>query len=286
MSASRVASRPESPMGSPARLALPAVAGVVIGNPPGKDNIRIKSRIAPLADRFVGFEDQLNLTRIKKKDDEEKKIINLQKQINALEASLSLESVRRTDSIQALQAWLLDEVVTRIEKRAVPIEASIVVTNERIDALIIRLEELEKEHKLDRDRFPIMIDQRCSELLQEIRQFRATFEREQHAREEKDKRILVQIRDQGNRLRAQFAAAKETQERKTSVIREELQEEIATRAKSTQMVREYFLDEIARVELAIDVEVKEREHADNELVSAVGHYAAALQDGIKIISAT
>ena len=55
----------------------------------------------------------------KKKDDDEKKIINLQKQINALQASLSLESANRASSIQALQAWLKEEVVTRIENRAV-----------------------------------------------------------------------------------------------------------------------------------------------------------------------
>ena len=148
------------------------------------------------------------------------------------------------------------------------------------------MDALEAEHKADREKFPILIDQRCSELLQEIRQFRATFEREQHAREEKDKRILVQIRDQGNRLRAQFAANKETQERKTAVIREELQEEIQTRAKASQLLRNSIIDEVARVELTIDREVKEREHADNEIVAAVGHYAAALQDGIKIISST
>jgi hypothetical protein len=36
---------------------------VVRGNPDGKENVRIKERVAPLADRFVGFEDQLNMTR-------------------------------------------------------------------------------------------------------------------------------------------------------------------------------------------------------------------------------
>ena len=36
---------------------------IVVGNPPGNNNHRIVKKIAPLADRFIGFEDHLNLTR-------------------------------------------------------------------------------------------------------------------------------------------------------------------------------------------------------------------------------
>ncbi len=94
------------------------------------------------------------------------------------------------------------------------------------------------------------------------------------------------IHPPGNRLRAQFTAQKEAQEKKAALIRDELQEEILTRAKSAEILSRTIVEEIQRVELAVDREVKEREHADNELVGTIGHYTAALQDAVKIVSAT
>jgi hypothetical protein len=206
--------------------------------------------------------------------------------LNNLQTSLTLESQNRTASIQALQTWLAEEVHKKIEERAIPIDNRLNETNERINALTARVTKLEEEHKDDREKFPAMIDQRCSELLQEIRQFRATFEQEQLAREEKDKRILVQIRDQGNRLRGQFKANKDMSEAKMSEIRQELQSEILTRAKGSELLQKTMSEEVARIELGLEQEMKEREEADNTLVQAVSHYTAALQDGLKIVSAT
>jgi len=44
-----------------------------------------------------------------------------------------------------------------------------------------------------------------------------------------------------------------------------------------------LVEETAKLTDAIAVEAKARELADDEIVSAVNHYSAALQDGIKIV---
>ena len=64
---------------------------------------RMKHKLEGLADRFDGFEDELNLSRNKKKADEDKRILILQTQLNNLQSSLALESKNRSMSVKALQ---------------------------------------------------------------------------------------------------------------------------------------------------------------------------------------
>jgi hypothetical protein len=64
---------------------------------------KIKNKLETLSTRFDGFEDELNLSRNKKKADEDKRILILQTQLNNLQSSLALESKNRAMSVKALQ---------------------------------------------------------------------------------------------------------------------------------------------------------------------------------------
>lgn len=64
---------------------------------------RMKQKLEGLAGRFDGFEDELNLSRHKKKADEDKRILILQTQLTNLQSSLALESKNRSMSVKALQ---------------------------------------------------------------------------------------------------------------------------------------------------------------------------------------
>ncbi len=64
----------------------------------------VKENLVKLAGRFDGFEEELHLSRQKKKQDDDRKIIALQTQINNLRDSLTLESKNRAMSIRALQS--------------------------------------------------------------------------------------------------------------------------------------------------------------------------------------
>jgi hypothetical protein len=65
--------------------------------------VKIKNKLETLSTRFDGFEDELNLSRNKKKADEDKRILILQTQLNNLQSSLALESKNRAMSVKALQ---------------------------------------------------------------------------------------------------------------------------------------------------------------------------------------
>ncbi len=53
---------------------------------------------------------------------------------------------------------------------------------------------------------------------------------------------------------------------------------------SHELLRLSLLEDVAVLRADISKERSERIHADEDLVQAINHYAAALQDGIKIVS--
>lgn len=66
--------------------------------------VDIRSRLEHLGERFQGFEEELILTKQKKKTDEDQKFIILQTQIHNIQSSLALESKNRAIAMKALQS--------------------------------------------------------------------------------------------------------------------------------------------------------------------------------------
>lgn len=245
----------------------------------------VKKKLNTLSGRFTGFEDQLNLTRQKKKDDDEKKIIALQTQIDNLKASLATESKNRADSVKALQAWLADKITQFTDEVKIPLTEKIQKLHLRIDGVDERMTNLEDEHKQDRENFPKLIDARCDELLREIRDMKVAFENSEKAREEKEVRILTKLRNQGIKLNQQFVSEKELNDQKLAAIRQDIIDEVSQRAKGYEVIKKQIEDEVLALKESIHKEEQVRSQTDEDLVQAINHYAAALQDGIKIVSA-
>lgn len=245
---------------------------------------RVQNKLGVLANRFDGFEEHLNLSRAKKKEDEEKKIQALQQQLNSLQDALTLESKNRAISMKALQSWLGEKIDQFTQEVKIPLNAKIDALDKKLDHNISELRALEKQHQEDRETFPQLIDARSNELLNEIRNFKIKYQQNILAREEKEKKILLRIQDTGTKLKTQFEADKVIQEKKIRVIRQDIVDEVVARQKGVELVRKALDQEIVVVAAAIEKEVQAREAADEDLVSAIGHYAAALQDGIKIVS--
>lgn len=237
-----------------------------------------------LANRFDGFEEELHLSRHKKKQDDDRKIIALQTQINNLRDSLTLESKNRGLSIKALQSWLEDRITQWAKEVELPLTQRIDNLTGDLDKVTIRVTNVENEHKRDRETFPRLIEQRSIELLTEIRDFKKTYEQEIKSREEKDKRIFTKIQDLGLRLRQQLVAEKTLNDQKMQEVRQELAAEVDIRAKGYEMLHKTVSEEVDELKAMLRKESQARVAADEELVQAVNHYAAALQDGVKIVS--
>jgi hypothetical protein len=252
---------------------------------PSPSPVRMQSKLEHLANRFDGFEDELHLSRNKKKAEEDKRIQILQTQLTNLQTSLALESKNRSQSIKALQNWLTDRIAAWTEQIEAPMQARLSALAEQITFLVGRIDGLEAKQKVDRETFPKLVDARCAELLNDISTLRARFAENVSAREEKEKRILLKVQSESNKVAVQFASDKAMSDEKIAVLRRSIDDEVALRVRAHELVTKQLNEELAAVKADIEKEKGERESADEVLVQSINHYAAALQDGIRVVSA-
>jgi DNA-binding TFAR19-related protein (PDSD5 family) len=73
-------------------------------------------------------------------------------------------------------------------------------------------------------------------------------------------------------------------EQRQAALSVELEREANLRAKGHALVRQQLADEVAPLRVRIEAEETGRKAVDAELLAAVQHYAAALQDCIRRVS--
>mmetsp|Transcript_21781 Transcript_21781/g.30777 ORF Transcript_21781/g.30777 Transcript_21781/m.30777 type:complete len:269 (+) Transcript_21781:33-839(+) len=258
---------------------LPAVER---GSTPSTQNPSTQ-KLSKLAKRFDGFEDALLIAKQKRRDDNEKRFIDLQKQITDLKTSLALEAKNRAISMNAVQSWLTDRIERWTVEVQAPILAKIDALNDRVTHAFERVENLEEEHKQDRITFAKMIDDRCTELLVEIRDTKSVMELNNKAREEKEQRIMHRITTLDEKHQQQFVDEKALVEDKFRVVQTDHVNEVAVRVKGIEMLKELVKKENDAIKVVVEKEKQERQAADKEMLAAVSHYSSALQDGIKIV---
>jgi len=246
--------------------------------------VPIRSRLDPLASRFDGFEDELNLSRNRKKVEQDARFHHLQVQINNLQQSLTLESNNRAMSVKALQNWLTDRIAQWTQAIEAPITARLASLADQVAALNSRIDALAQQQKVDRETFPQLVDARCEELLRDMADLRSRFESAQQAREEKEKKILIKIQAEKDKLTQQLTQAHAISDEKIREVRQEVEEEVAIRRKAHEQMKESVRIELEEIKAKMSAEMRVREEADEQLVAAINHYTAALQDGVKIVS--
>lgn len=155
---------------------------------------------------------------------------------------------------------------------------------ESLTFLSSRLDALESRQNEDRLNFPKVIDGRCEELLREIQGLKSKFEQNLVTREEKEKKILLKLQNESNKLAVQFQQDKVISDDKIRQLRTSIDDEIGIRTRGIDMVKATLLEEVAQIKSSLAQESKDRTTADEDLVQAINHYAAALQDGIKIVA--
>ncbi len=113
---------------------------------------------------------------------------------------------------------------------------------------------------------------------------------------------MQRITEAQNKLHANIVAEKVIVEQKLMELRKDIDHECDVRAKmylllidicilifnfcSADSIKERFAQEIIELRAETKREVAVREAASEEVILAVNHYSAALQDGIKIVAST
>ena len=180
--------------------------------------------------------------------------------------------------------WLTDRIAQWTEQIEAPMTARLASLSDQITYLVGRIDGLEAKAQQDRDIFPKLVDQRCAELMREMEQLKAKFAENVAAREEKEKRLLLKVQAESNKSALQFAQDKQISDEKIKLLRQSIDEEVAIRSRAGEMMHATLIEEVATIKADISKERTDRQLADEDLVQAINHYAAALQDGIKIVS--
>lgn len=156
--------------------------------------------------------------------------------------------------------------------------------DQQVSYLVGRIDGLEAKQKEDREVFPKLVDGRCAELLREIADLKARFAENSSSAEEKQKRVLLKVQSESNKAAVQFAQDKIISDQKIAQLRAAIDEEVAIRTRADDLIRGTLADEVAAIKADIVAEKGERAAADEDLVQAINHYSAALQDGIRVVS--
>lgn len=246
-------------------------------------NTANNAKLRKMANRFEGFEEELTLARQNRKDELEKKLVHLQKQIDDSKASIALEAKNRAMSMNAVQSWLSDRIEKWTCDVQVPMLAQIKAMNEELDRVNKRMDKLEAEHAQDRIDFPRLIDERCNQLLVEIRDMRTVMDMNIKQREEKEQKIMVKIQNSHDEQIAMFQAEKAVVDKKFMNVTKDINSEVHTRAKGYEVVKKQVFDNNEFIKAAVDKEIQERMRANEEVLQALAHYTSALQDGVKIV---
>jgi len=163
--------------------------------------------------------------------------------------------------------------------------ARLTALSDQITYLVGRIDGLEAAQAADRERFPALVDGRCAELMGEIATLRARFAENVAAREEKEKRLLLKVQSESNRAAVQFAQDKAQADDKVAQLRTAIDEEVAIRMRAHEMVQRTLHEELAAMRDEQAKERTERTEADDQIVQAISHYSASLQDGLRIAGA-
>ena len=237
-----------------------------------------------LSGRFQGFDRNLKLAKKKRIQVDDERINHLQLQINELKDLITVETKTRQTNYTALQNWAADQFTK------IPIEFKQLLNtfndqiNKKIDLLDKKIIKIQQEEVKNNE---IMIEK--MKLYQiavekELKQASIKCDNYAHDHEEQTERID----DKVNKLNAQVVADIKDQkinyEKRYIILENQLKNEIEQRDHMTLILQQNIDDNISAIKTVIEQEVKERVAGDDELIIAINHYTAAVQDSVQIVS--
>merc|ERR1719231_1449845 len=201
-----------------------------------------------------------------------------------MERVLSTETKRRIEASKALQTMfeakidkLQKEFRTELREVFEPLQS-------QIDRLVGRVERLEKtmeEEKRDRE---IEIQKANKEILDKFSEHQKQFEVEKVTRLQREAQTLKRVGDEVFRIQQKVTAERSAREAAIILMKDDFVTAHKAREKADEIFKGEMLRKMAVVEMDLEVETKNREASEEQLVNALNDYTQALQDGLRIVN--
>lgn len=241
-----------------------------------------KMQLASLAERFSGFERQLDIETKARRDAEENHANALKDNIARLEKTLNSEIKRRVEANKALQGMFEAQMATVQDKLEAGLIDRLDQLHSAVNSLNDRVDSVEKDFSQAREQYIRDIEDKSSMVAKDAANLQVAFQNEWADRKERELLIIAKLRDLDARAAERLGNEQMICNDKFQELQEELS--IAVKDDGDKRFQDYVLEEMAAIKNGLVVETQTREQADDDIVNALNHYTKAIQDALRIVN--
>ena len=154
----------------------------------------------------------------------------------------------------------------------------------KIDALVVRIAELEADFAVEKERIPREIEERGRILTAQLEAFQEAFEAERARRLVREEELRVQLTDHEHVVSEKFEKERSEREQKIMVLKDRLEKSTVSRNKADVRFQKVIKEEYTVLKNQIAEEAKVREQEDDEVVETLTAYTKRLQSSLHIIN--
>ena len=154
----------------------------------------------------------------------------------------------------------------------------------QIDALVARVEQLELTMENERRDREKEIQKANKEVLDKFAVHQKQFEVEKVTRLQREAQTLKRVGDEVFRIQQKITAERTAREAAIVLMKDDFMAAHKAREKADEVFKSEMLRKMAVVEKDLEVETKNSEASEEQLVNALNDYTRALQDGLRIVN--
>ena len=247
-------------------------------------NRSISGKLNAMADDFNNFYGDLDEETTIRKQAEEARVVRMERELGKIEQVLATETKRRIEASKALQTMFEAKVIALQREFKAELRAAYEPLQSQIDSLVGRVEELELTMENERRDREKEIQKANKEVLDKFAVHQKQFEVEKVTRLQREAQTLKRVGDEIFRIQQKITAERTAREASIVLMKDDFMAAHKAREKADEVFKSEMLRKMAVVEKDLEVETKNREASEEQLVNALNDYTRALQDGLRIVN--
>jgi len=244
----------------------------------------ISGKLNAMADNFNTFYGDLEEETSLRKQAEETRAVRIERELEKIEQVLATETKRRIEAGKALQNMFEAKVQAMQKEFKAELRACFEPLQAQIDALVSRVELLEVTMENERRDREKEIQKANKEVLDKFAVHQKQFEVEKVTRLQREAQTLKRVGDEVFRIQQKITSERTAREAAITLMKDDFMSATKAREKADEIFKSEMLRKMAAVEKDLEVETKNRETSEEQLVNALNDYTQALQDGLKIVN--
>jgi hypothetical protein len=244
----------------------------------------VSTKLNTMADDFNNFYGDLEEETTIRKQAEEARVVRMERELGKIEQVLATETKRRIEASKALQTMFEAKVVAMQREFKSELRAAFEPLQSQIDAIVGRVEQLElvmENERRDREK---EIQKANKEVLDQFAIHQKQFEVEKITRLQREAQTLKRVGDEVFRIQQKITGERTAREAAIVLMKDDFFAAHKAREKADEIFKSEMLRKMAVVEKDLEVETKQREASEEQLVNALNDYTRALQDGLRIVN--